>query len=412
MIIIHSVDSVPRLASQMLARAVASLPVTVVTGARQSGKTTLVRDLADDPSRRYLTLDDLDVLDQASRSPDDTVARASRMTLDEVQRAPGLLLAVKRAVDLKRTPGQFVLTGSANLLAMGAVADSLAGRAGYVTLWPLTRREQLGFGQAGLWSALLDAHDDEWLDVVMASDAPPADWHDVVRRGGFPTPAIDLDDHDARELWFSGYLRTYLERDLRELASITSLPDFRRLMQAAALRVGQLLNQTELGRDVALPQPTVHRWLNLLEMSYQLVRLPAYGVNRTKRLIKTPKLYWADPGLGLHVAGARTPQGAHFENMVVHDLLAWRESVPRRPEICYWRTAAGDEVDIVVDTGASLIPVEVKATRRPATSDARGLRTFREEYGTQARAGLLLHDGDVTEWLAPGIPSVPWWRVL
>ncbi|MCR4375309.1 MAG: AAA family ATPase, partial [Acidobacteria bacterium] len=215
MIIIHTVDSVPRFASQMLARAVASLPITVVTGARQSGKTTLVRDLAGDPSRRYLTLDDLDVLDQASRSPDDTVARAPRMTLDEVQRAPGLLLAVKRAVDLKRTPGQFVLTGSANLLAMGAVADSLAGRAVYVTLWPLTRREQLGFGQAGLWSALLDAHDDEWLDVVMASDAPPADWHDVVRRGGFPTPAIDLDDHDARELWFSGYLRTYLERDLR-----------------------------------------------------------------------------------------------------------------------------------------------------------------------------------------------------
>lgn len=405
-------NSVPRLASQALARAMDRLPITVVTGARQSGKTTLVRDLAGDASRRYLTLDDLDVLDQATRAPDDVVARARRVTLDEVQRAPQLLLAVKRAVDLRRIAGQFVLTGSANLLAMRDVADSLAGRAVYVTLWSLTRREQLGFGTAGIWSALLEARDHEWLDVVSSADIPPADWRDVARRGGFPTPAIELDGPESRTLWFSGYLQTYLERDLRELASISSVPDFRRLMRAASLRVGQLLNQTELGRDAALPQPTVHRWLNLLELSYQIVRLPAYSVNRTKRLIKTPKLYWADTGLGLYVGGEEVPQGAHLENMVVHDLLAWRESVPRRPEICYWRTAAGEEVDIVIDTGAALVPIEVKATRRPTTADVRALQSFRAEYGTRARAGLLLHDGDVTEWMAPGILSTPWWRVF
>lgn len=412
MIIIHHMNSVPRLATRALVLAIDHLPVTVVTGARQTGKTTLVRDLVGDKSRHYLTLDDLDVLDQATRSPDDVVERAPKLTLDEVQRAPHLLLAVKRAVDRRRTHGQFVLTGSANLLAMRDVADSLAGRAVYVTLWPLTRREQLGFGTAGLWSELIAAPDESWREVLAASEAPPANWRDVAQRGGFPTPAIELETQESRDLWFAGYLRTYLERDLRELASISNVPDFRHLMQAAALRVGQLINQTELGRDVALAQPTVHRWLNLLELSYQIVRLPAYSVNRTKRLIKTPKLYWADPGLGLHIAGGGTPQGAHLENIVLHDLLVWRESLARRPEICYWRTATGEEVDFVIDLGTSVCGIEVKATRRPTTADIRTLQSFRADYGARARPSLLLHDGDVTEWLAPGILSAPWWRVL
>jgi predicted AAA+ superfamily ATPase len=123
------------------------------------------------------------------------------------------------------------------------------------------------------------------------------DWRGLVRRGGFPTPALQLRSTEDRAIWFDGYARTYLERDLQDLAAISALPDFRRLMRAACLRLGQLINQTELGRDVALAQPTVHRWLNLLETSYLLVRLPAYAVNRTKRLIKSPKLYWGDTGV-------------------------------------------------------------------------------------------------------------------
>ena len=131
---------------------------------------------------------------------------------------------------------------------------------------------------------------------------------------------------EARQLWFDGYVRTYLERDLQNLAAISALPDFRRLMRAASLRLGQLVNQTELRRDVALPQPTVHRWLNLLETSYLLVRLPAYAVNRTKRLIKSSKLYWGDTGVALHLAETDEPSGAHLENLVLHDLLAWRDA--------------------------------------------------------------------------------------
>lgn len=410
MIIIHMMNAHPRLATRALAAVTRALPVAVVTGARQTGKTTLVRDLTDAAPRPYFTLDDLDVLEQATHAPDDLVGRAARLTIDEVQRAPELLLAIKRAVDTKRTRGRFVVTGSANLLLLRKVADSLAGRAGYLTLWPMTRREQLGLGRAGSWQELIDAPDAEWPDVL-GGDAGSEDWRQFARRGGYPTPALELAARADRDAWFRGYVQAYLERDLADVGSVASLPDFRRLMRAASLRLGQLVNQTELGRDVALPQPTVHRWLTLLETSYQLVRVPAYSVNRTKRLIKTPKLYWADTALALHLAG-NEPDGPHLENLVLSDLLAWREGSASRAEIAYWRTASGEEVDFVIDTGAALVPIEIKATTRPRVSDARHIQSFRAEYGRRARAGLVLHAGTALEWLAPGVLAAPWWRVI
>ena len=195
------------------------------------------------------------------------------------------------------------------------------------------------------------------------------------------------------------------------LSSISALPDFRRLMRAASLRTGQLVNQSEVGRDVSLPQPTVHRYLNLLETSYLLVRLPAYAVNRTKRLIKSPKIYWGDSGVALHLAQGE-PGGAHLENLVLHDLLAWRDTRLGRAEIFYWRTTVGEEVDFVVEAGDHLLPIEVKATTRPRLRDAAHLRTFRAEYGDRARSGLLLHAGETLDWIASDILAVPWWRVL
>jgi predicted AAA+ superfamily ATPase len=183
-------------------------------------------------------------------------------------------------------------------------------------------------------------------------------------------------------------------------------------MRAASLRVGQLVNQTELGRDVALAQPTVHRYLNLLETSYQLVRVPAYAVNRTKRLIKTPKLYWSDTGLAQHLSGVSSPGGASLENLVLMDLLSWREGRKHPAEVLYWRTATGEEVDFVLEVDDEVIPIEVKATTRPRNADTKGLRAFREEYADRARPGLLLHVGETIERLAPNIIAAPWWRVI
>ncbi len=415
MIIIHHVnmrDPVPRLIEGPLARAMAAMPAVVITGARQTGKSTLVRELAPAGDRAYLTLDDFDVMEQAATEPADLIGRAAKLTIDEIQRQPALLRAIKRAIDDRRTRGRFLLTGSANLLLLRQVSESLAGRAAYLTLWPMTRREQLGLGRAGIWDELLAADDEDWLDVVESERIDAADWQALARRGGYPTPALELDADEARQTWFTGYVRTYLERDLQEISSVTALPDLRRLMRAASLRLGQMVNQTELGRDVALSQPTVHRYLNLLEMSYQIVRVPAYAVNRTKRLIKTPKLYWADTGLALHLAGCTQPSGPHFENIILNDILAWRETSSESTEVLYWRTAIGEEVDFVLERGRSLVPIEVKTTRKPRIGDVKHLKTFREEYKGRSRPALLLHTGETTEWLAPGVLAAPWWKVL
>ena len=402
-------DFLSRRISQRLAAHLRTMPVVVLTGARQTGKSTLAQAVA--PSRRFASLDDFDVLDAAKRQPELLLGGAAPVTLDEVQRAPDLLREVKAAVDRDRKVGRFLLTGSANLLLMKQVSESLAGRASYLNLWPMTRREQLGLGECGIWDALLDSADGDWPAAVAAQTARAQDWRELARRGGLPYPAVHMEDAPARAIWFEGYLRTYLERDLLALSAVAGLPDFRRLMRIACLRLGQPVNQTALGRDAALPQATVHRYLNLLETSYMLVRLPAYSVNRTKRLLKAPKLYWADPGLALHIAGGE-PGGAHLENLVLGDLLAWRDGRPQRAEVLYWRTVAGDEVDFVIEAGDALLPIEVKAAARPRLRDAGRLRAFRREYPDQARAGLLLHTGEAIEWLAPDVLAAPWWRVI
>ncbi len=388
------------------------MPAVVVTGARQTGKSTLVQKLVAGGSRTYFSLDDLDVVDAARRDPEALVGGSLPVTLDEVQREPDLLLAVKRAIDNRRKPGRFLLTGSANLLLMRRVSESLAGRASYLTLWPMTRQEQRGLGRCGLWDQLVETPDEDWLELLESRRGEPEDWLKLARRGGFPTPAVHLRTAKDRAIWFDGYVRTYLERDLRELSAVAALPEFRRLMRAACFRLGQLVNQTELGRDVALPQPTVRRYLNLLETSYLLVRLPAYSVNRTKRLIKTPKLYWGDTAIALHLAEGAEPVGAHLENLILTDLLAWRDARLERSEIFYWRSTIGEEVDFVIETGRHLLPIEVKASARPRLGDARHLLTFRAEYGRKARAGLLLHTGDTLQWIAPDVLAAPWWRVL
>ena len=178
-------------------------------------------------------------------------------------------------------------------------------------------------------------------------------------------------------------------------------------MRAACLRLGQLVNQTELGRDVGLPQPTVRRYLNLLETSYLLIRLPAYAVNRTKRLIKSPKIYWGDTGVALHLSQETQPRGAHLENLVLLDLIAWRDARLDPAEIFYWRTTIGEEIDFVVETGDRLLPIEIKATTRPRLRDTTALRTFQAEYGHRSRAGLLLHTGTLTRLDHPHHPRHP-----
>ena len=415
----------PRALEPTLRARLATFPVVVITGARQTGKSTLARELGGE-ERTYLTLDDYAVLDQAQNAPDTLVSRGAfssgfsagfdigpSLTLDEIQRAPDLLLAIKRAVDTDRTPGRFLLTGSANLDLMRGVSETLAGRAVYLTLWPMTRREAEGEGRAGSWDVLVDDPPRRWLGALAASaPAGRSGWQELAIRGGYPFPALHLGSQPDREAWFEGYLQTYLERDLRQLAAIDNLVAFRRLVRAVAHRSGSLMNQARLARDAGLPPTTAQRYLHLLETSYQLLRVEPYAVNRKKRLVKSPRLYWCDPGLALHLAGGAEPGGAHLENLVACDLFAWRETRPRRPNILFWRTSKGAEVDFVVETPRQLIPVEVKSSRSVRLSDARHLEKFIAEYPDQARAAVLLYAGRETYWLNERVLAVPWYAII
>ncbi|MBI5367825.1 MAG: ATP-binding protein [Planctomycetes bacterium] len=407
----------PRILARPLLTALDRFPVVVLSGARQTGKTTLVTMPTVGAGRAFRTLDDLDVLERAQAAPDALLEDAPRLTLDEVQRAPSLLLAVKRAVDRKRTPGRFLLTGSANLLMMRRVSESLAGRAVYLDLWPMTEAEKGGHADPGPWSDWLAAPDARAARaLVPPTDPRPAGnaAFDRLLIGGYPASVLARDPGE-RAAWFDGYVRTYLERDLRDLSAIGNLTDFRRLMRLAALRVGQVLNQSDLGRDAGLPQPTAHRYLDLLETSYQIVRLPPYSVSRTKRLVKAPKLYWTDVGLAAHLAGIASREalsadrlaGALVENLLLTHLLVWRAGAAPRAELHYWRTQTGEEVDFVLEAGNRLLPVEVKSARRVAPADARGLESFLAEHAKAAPFGLLLYGGEETLALTDRVVAVP-----
>ena len=408
---------IPRLLMPTIEKTLKQFPVVVLTGARQTGKSTLVQHLASARGRLYRTLDDFDVLARAENSPETLLEEAERLTLDEVQRAPQLLLAVKRAVDRDRRKGRFLLTGSANLLLMRKVSESLAGRATYLTLLPMTEREKRSSHDPGPWGGLLKAETTKELARVLKGNGVPTDdWAERVLVGGYPSVVLAT-SLEERLRWFEGYVATYLERDLKDVASISALADFRRLMGLAALRLGQIVNQSELGRDAALSQPTVHRYLNILETSYQIVRLPAFTRSRSGRLIKSPKVYWGDTGLaaflfGVSDVGAVRQAGGLLENLVLTQLLAWREVELPRPHVYYWRTAAGAEVDFVIESKGRLLPIEVKASPRARVENTRSLELFLDEYPKEARVGLLLYGGKEVIPLSARVLAVPIGTVL
>jgi len=380
---------------QNLQSALRVLPVAVLTGARQTGKTTLTRTLA--PSRAYFTLDDVGVLDQAERNPDSLLA-ARPVILDEVQRAPQLLLAVKRAVDERRRAGDFILTGSANLLLMEKVAESLAGRAIYLELPPFCPAEWQERKEALAPLDRLFEKDFDWREWP----DEPGDWPAWLVRGGFP-PALQIESEVDRRMWFAAYVQTYLERDLRQLSAVSSLPDFQRVMVLAAQRSGKLLNQADLSRDAALSHPTTHRYLNLLETGCLVTRIRPLGTNPSAALVKAPKLLWTDCGLAAWLAGIkssaevtqRMDAGFWLEQALFQTLQTWRALEPQARRLHFWRDRAGHEVDFILEQDGRFVALEIKAGSQVTMSDASGIRAFRESLKRKASLvrGVVLHAG-------------------
>lgn len=385
-------------------------PVIVLTGARQVGKSTLLRNAAPFASWRFHTLDDYDTLRQAREDPRGLWAGAEQVVLDEVQKAPDLLAAVKQAVDERRGRTRFVLSGSANLLLLRHVSESLAGRAVYFTLHPMTLGEIHGSPPPALLAQALAGH---WpAEGELAQDAP-----DVVPflLRGFMPPLLALSSPNAWVRWWNGYVTTYLERDLRQLSQIANLLDFRRLMELLALRSGQVLNQSELARDAGLSQPTAHRYLNLLESTYLFERLPAYGSNRTRRLVKAPKAFWNDPALALFLAGHYDQEalrssrelGAALETLIFHHLRVLANVMTPPARLYYWREHGGLEVDFILEHGRQVLGMEVKLSTQVGYGDAAPLRRFLEEC-PQASGGMILYAGKAIRHLSDNIVAIPW----
>ena len=414
MVSIHGMETIRnRWMTSQLQAALKALPVVVLTGARQTGKTTLAQALPQ--KRSFVSLDDLGILGQAQTDPDSLLA-SRPVTVDEVQRAPELLLPIKRQVDRQRKAGDFLLTGSANLLLMGKVAESLAGRAVYLELPPFCPaewRERPG----GL------APVDRLFEPEFALDEWPqeeGDWPAWLLRGGFP-PALAAPSDEARKLWFTGYVQTYLERDLRQLSAVSSLPDFQRLMALAANRCARLLNQSDLARDAALPQPTAHRYLNLLEAGCLLVRLTPFTSNPTTGLVKGKKVLWSDCGLAAWLAGIksqsdlpnRLDQGFWLEQALFQTLQSWRSLDQASRKLWFWRDRSGREVDFILEKDGVLVALEIKTSQQVSPSDTNGLAAFRQSlgHGRRLQCGAVLHGGAARS-LGQGFFALPWgWLV-
>lgn len=392
----------------LLRQACAEHPVVVLTGARQVGKTTLLRREEPFASWRYHNLELYDVRAQAEEDPSSLWRDHQRVVLDEVQRVPEVLTAVKQAVDEDRSR-RFVLSGSANLPLLSTVSESLAGRAVYLVLHPMASSELRGAEPGKLLGDALAGRFPPEGSAPAPSDIVP----ELLR--GYMPALLPLSSQTAITQWWQGYVAMYLERDLRQLSQIENLLDYRRLMAMLALRSGQVLNQSALARDAGLSQSTAHRYLALLEATHLFERLPAYLKSRTSRLVKSPKVFWSDPALAVFLSGyydedslrGADELGCYVELTVYHHLRVLADLMVPRARLYYWRKRSGTEVDLVVEHGRRLVAIEVKAGQRVHYGDTAGLRRFLEEY-PGAAGGLLLHGGTEVRRYGERIVALPW----
>jgi len=403
---------IPRTLEPVLKRAAREFPAVVLTGPRQSGKTTLLSHLFG-KSYRYVSLEPPDVRAAADADPRGFLELyPSPVIFDEVQYAPDLLPYIKERIDSRRNKkGQYLLTGSQNLLLMEQVTESLAGRTAMLRLLPLSQHEAMGSPQAPLpWDTAPQAHSGK--SSRRGGLSHQGLWKSFLR-GGYPE-LVAGPDRDLG-LWHGSYIQTYLERDVRSLRQIGDLALFQNFLRTLAARSGQLLNISDVARDLGVTVNTAKAWLSVLEATFQVVILRPYFANIGKRLVKTPKVYFSDVGTLCHLAGLKDPEhaasgpmgGAIFETAVLSEIIKNFVHRGQEPPVFFWRTSSGREVDILVETGGVLIPIEVKLSATPRPAMAAGIKSFRKDFARRAAPGYVVHPGKIRLPLAPRITAIP-----
>jgi hypothetical protein len=393
-------------------RAMKSMPAVIITGLRQTGKTTFLQHQFPPEARRFITFDDFAQLSAAKSDPDRFVNSDDPLTIDEAHKCPEIFTAIKKVVDRKRNPGQFLLSGSANFTLLRGITESLAGRSVYFQMHPFSRRE---INRKVRDQPFLERFFDN-QEIPKQKEFKPIEPEEILK-GGMPT--ICLGDIEDRSFWFKGYEQTYLGRDIREISQIENIVAYRNLLHLACLRSGQILNLSQFGRDTRLSSATTSRYLSLLETSFVIFKLNPYLRNRGSRLIKSPKIYISDSGLACFMVGInkfqmdyREPHlGPLFETYVAQNLLAIIDSRWKEAQLYFWNVQGRHEVDFVIEVGRKCLAIEVKSSARWQKKDLSGLEAF---LGTTPHciAAVLCYNGTDAVRLGDKIWALPLGLVL
>ena len=378
--------------------ALGDTPVVLLNGPRQAGKSTLAQEVAShEHPARYLTLDDATTLAAARNDPQGFLAGfVGPVVIDEIQRAPELFLAIKTQVDRDRRPGRFLLTGSADVLLLPNLAESLAGRMEILTLWP--------FSQGEIKKNQEDFIDSVFSRTIPRKQYPRLKWADMIQkilRGGYPE-ILGRQTESRQAAWFGSYITTILQRDVRDITHIEGLTALPRLFALLAARAASLVNFSEISRTSTIPQSTLKRYMTILEITFLLQTLPAWSGNLSKRLVKAPKLVIGDTGLMTYLLGLNEERLLHdpilaghvLENFVIMELkkqLGWNRI---KAQLFHFRTQTGQEVDIVLeDLSGQVVGIEVKSSASVAADDFKGLRLLHETIGKRFVRGIVLYAG-------------------